>query len=81
MKIERNIPLPAGRGGRELAFPWPKMQVGESLTVKGEIGRLKALRSWGRWADRWHITDRKVTTRSVGNGKVRVWIVSKEGKR
>ena len=81
MKIEHGIPLPAGRGGRELAFPWPKMQVGASIVVRGELGRLKALRSWGRWADRNGINDRKVTTRATGNGTVRVWVVSKEGSK
>lgn len=78
MKVETGIPLPASRGGRELCFPWPKMQVGQSFAVTGEPARMKALRSWGRWAARRNVTDRKITTRAIGRGKIRVWVVAKE---
>lgn len=83
MKIERGIPVPE-KTGKPLGYPWPKMRVGDSIVVReSTAGRyaFKALRSWLRWAERNGITDRKATSRSIGDGRVRIWVVAKEGTR
>ena len=33
MKIERGIPVPE-KTGKPLAYPWPKMRIGDSIVVR-----------------------------------------------
>jgi len=82
VKIERNIPIP--ESSRSLGYPWPKMQIGDSILVNvakcGSSG-VRAHKSWGQWSQRNGITDRRIVSRSLGKGRVRIWMQSKEGAK
>lgn len=73
MKIEKGIPIPmgAGRKGPPIKYPWPDMEVGDSVFFDGEpkgadAKQGTAARLWG------NNHGRKFAARKEGNG-VRVW--------
>lgn len=80
MKIERNIPIPTGIGGKILQYPWPDMQPGDSILCDvskcGESGA-RASQSFTDWALRNHRHDLRAICRTVAPGKVRIWVAKR----
>ena len=76
-EIESGVDMPnsPAKRGRPMAYPWPDMQVGESVLADGEAaspGKCKAYnsaQSWGR------NNGARFAGRYVGDGKVRIWRV------
>ena len=71
MKIAKNIPIPKLEGkGRNLKYPWPDMEVGDSILIdyKGATGAAVA---WAKRQGNGH----KFAYRPAGE-KFRVWRVA-----
>ena len=91
-KVEKDIPIPPpgkggkGRGGSDCKYPWPEMEVGDSvwlplLSPKSFASLINSSRSWFI-RNKPHL---KVVTRIEYKGKgkneqkgVRVWVVEIE---
>lgn len=65
-KIEKNIPLPDKKSGKNIRL-LKSMEVGDSFVIE-----IKSRSSFLISAAREGI---KITTRSIGNGKIRVWLI------
>ena len=73
MKIEKAIDMPSRGRGRPNKYPFPEMNVGDSLFFEGETSTLKcrpyiAAQLWGR------LNNAKFSGRTVDGG-VRIWRV------
>jgi len=79
-KIEKGIPLAAETRGRKRKYPWPEMEVGDSIFVAGQSshdkgGKRSAYTSAQHYARR---RDLKFAVRTVtedGVDGVRIWRV------
>ena len=69
-KIEKNVPLPKirGTGGSEPRYPWPDMEVHDSIFVTGNKAIATTAHSYGKRHNM------KFSCRTVDGG-VRVWRV------
>lgn len=84
MKIEHGIPPPDRVGGKPLSYPWPEMKPGDSVLLDvakcGASGH-RASRSFSDWSLRNGRRDLILTCRTIAPGKVRVWVLKKEGRK
>ena len=74
MKIEKNIPLPEPARGK-LKWPWPDMEVGDSIKVDPERYKRAQLsaQQWKRNHPGFNYA-----TRKLPNGERRIWRVEAE---
>ena len=77
IKIEKNVPLPSGRGGKVCRYPLGEMEIGDSFLVELEGRTIAALASRITASITAYckaVPGKKFTTRRVNNGTaIRVW--------
>lgn len=73
MQIDKSVPVPACVGpGRPFVYPWPEMQVGDSIFFAGETSQGNAAQAARHYAKERGL---RFISRSVDGG-VRIWRIA-----
>jgi len=78
-KIEKNVPMPVGRGSQK--YPWDQMKVGDSIVGGDYNSLLNSAKSWAaRHKKNWQFICRRDTHiegngKKMPNGLFRIWRV------
>lgn len=74
IKINKNVEMPSGRGGRKAKYPWRKMKKGDSFFTDAQFMGGVASGAAERLGNGCKFTTRRVTEK--GKKGTRVWRVS-----
>ena len=72
-KIESGVPLPT-EPIRPSKYPWPQMQIGDSVEVEGTPATASSARAWTAR----NLPTARVVARRTSGGRQRIWFAPKE---